>query len=297
MAKTKISVKDKIAGKMTTKHKKNVKNRGFISFLDTSSLENVEFFNPKKGKHCIDIVPYEVVTDGHPTTEQGEWDYNLELWVHYGVGSNNASYLCLDKMYGKKCPICEYLQMNDVEDEDFQQMKAKQRVVYNVLDSEDGKLKLFNISYPLFEDEWQKLKEDYVDEEEIVTPIYAEDGYSIRFTETGKKGLGRFSGFRFKEIEDYDESLLDKSISLETLMVIPTYEEVKSTFEGNYSNIEDEEGVEGEIEEEPKKEVAKKSKGECPSGLTFGEDFETDDACDECPVKIYKACKAENYSE
>jgi hypothetical protein len=33
------------------------------------------------------------------------WD--LPIYVHYGVGPDNASYLCLDKMRGERCPICE----------------------------------------------------------------------------------------------------------------------------------------------------------------------------------------------
>src|SRR6185295_2419331 len=55
-------------------------------------------FKPKVGDNFIRFLP--------PTWDDAEhWGY--EVHVHYSVGPERASVLCLSKMFGKKCPICE----------------------------------------------------------------------------------------------------------------------------------------------------------------------------------------------
>lgn len=68
--------------------------REFDSFL----ADHIKTFKPSDGYNTIRILP--------PT-----WDdpkhYGIDLYVHYGVGPDEQAYLCLHKMKGEACPICE----------------------------------------------------------------------------------------------------------------------------------------------------------------------------------------------
>jgi hypothetical protein len=55
-------------------------------------------FVPKEGEYQLRFLP--------PTWEDPS-HYGLDLFVHYGIGTDSQSYLCLASMKGEPCPICE----------------------------------------------------------------------------------------------------------------------------------------------------------------------------------------------
>lgn len=67
--------------------------RDFDSFL----ADHVKVWKANNGANALRIMP---------PTWQGAKHYGLDVWVHYGVGPDDQSYLCLDKMKGEECPIC-----------------------------------------------------------------------------------------------------------------------------------------------------------------------------------------------
>jgi len=56
-----------------------------------------KFWKPEEGKNFIFLLP---PTEGR----RKPW---IEIYMHYGVGLNNASVVCPAKMENKRCPICE----------------------------------------------------------------------------------------------------------------------------------------------------------------------------------------------
>lgn len=67
------------------------------SSFDSPWPSDLKAFRPQVGKNRIRILPFP--DNGH---------YALPIHVHYGIGPDNASYLCLDKNPdgGGNCPIC-----------------------------------------------------------------------------------------------------------------------------------------------------------------------------------------------
>lgn len=323
--------KDRVKGSLKDRQQQSAQNAnnsgGGKNYLIMP--DDVSFYKPKKGKNKIDIIPFIVKTDKHPNgIEKNSEDYLVDFYVHKSVGTKNDKFLCLKKTLGKSCPICEeqYKLYQDGEEDKAKALKAQRRVIYNIIDLNDKEkgIQLFETSHFLFEKEVQeKIKYVFEDEE---LPIIAdlEDGKTISFRavekEIGKKTYFEFKDFDFENrTKPYKDSMLDDSIPLDTLFIIPTYDEVgKSFFSSGMEDDEDEEKTmysevkksknkkreqedddeddepeeftdEEEGDEKPKK--SKSYKNKCPEDLEFGEDFEMDDFCDDCDLR--KECKEE----
>ena len=83
------------------------------SFIDWKAVPGKRgFYEVKKGKQKLNIIPFEVKSKKNPLVSQkritvGDLDYMLDIWVHKNVGPNNAQHVCLKKNYGKHCPSCD----------------------------------------------------------------------------------------------------------------------------------------------------------------------------------------------
>lgn len=263
------------------RQKERVDNRdkqtGGIGVLNLSEFEDVSFFSPQKGNtYEIDIIPYIIEGNNHPQgLESGDQDYVLDHWVHYGVGPQEKRFLCLDKTFGKRCPICEMVaklwKEKDPDKDLIQSIKAKHRVVYNVIDlnDEDKGTQLFAVSYFLFEKEL--LEEAYeAGDGDTITFADLEDGKIVSFRAV--KGTSgdwvAFKKFDFVDRDEkYNEDILDSVYPLDMLLVIPTYDEVENAYLG----IEDEE----EEKEEEKEET------EIPDDQEQAEEVETEEEAKE----------------
>lgn len=84
---------------------------------------DIKMFKPKEGENNVRIMPatwgfqpytddeLEKMSDEELDALQVEEDnfgngWDLPIYVHYGVGPDNASYLCREKMLGEPCPVC-----------------------------------------------------------------------------------------------------------------------------------------------------------------------------------------------
>ena len=79
---------------------------------DSYLVQEAQMYKPKEGECTVRILP--------PTWEDTEkWgdNWDISIWVHYGIGADDAAYLCLDKMLGKPCPACEARAETTDEDE------------------------------------------------------------------------------------------------------------------------------------------------------------------------------------
>lgn len=301
---------------------------GFSSSRALSFGEDVKFFKPVEGRNKISIIPYEIKTANHPlvakgSLEVGDSDFKLDIWEHRGLGSDGMdSCVCLKKNYNKPCPICEeYERLKKEEDENADSFKPKRREYYNVL-NKDGELQVFATSHYLF---GKELIEEARDDEEggFVDFADVDDGKAVKFR-ASKKSIGsgtEFLEFKSFSFEDRDEpipaSVLNKVQSLDALINVPTYDELKKLLSGQSDESEEEDDEDDEppfstsksndSEEKPpvragKKRVAteeedddpapvKSKKSQCPFGHAFGTDCDSCEDCDNCDVweQCYRA--------
>lgn len=270
-----------------------------------------KIFKCGEGDHSLDFIPY-VAGPNDPHTAEGEWTYNLDVFVHRKIGVNEDDYLCLNLNYGLPCPICEYqakLQKQDDYDEDeVKALRPTRRVIYNVWCHDNDKeerrgVLLFNssqyrFSSPLTEQSKKKKGGGYV---YFADP---DDGKIVSFRRIGMGPRNtQFVAFTFEDREGaIPDDILNQAVCLDKLLHIPTYDEIEKAFFGGEKGKEDSEestseddvpepeDLEGEETKETEETEEESKEDECPSGYEFGVDFSAYDECDDCDVR--KECRA-----
>lgn len=216
--------------------------------------ENTTFYSPKKHA-SLDIIPYTISVDNHPEdVPKGELWYQRTVFVHYGVGPEEKSYLCL-KTIKKKCPICTHRSqmMNDpsADEEVIKQLRSKERELFNVYDREDGEkgvqfwdISNFNFGAKLEEE----LREGRPEWAGFAEPV---DGFTlkVRFSEEqiGKNKFMQASRIDFEERKNIDKKLLDQALDLDKVLKVLPYEQLEKIFLGVDGENGDEAHSEGEV--------------------------------------------------
>jgi hypothetical protein len=286
------------------------------------------FYRPKTGgMNHVDFIPYIVTTDKHPKKlRKGEYDYVLDVWVHRFVGASKGTFLCLSKMYGKPCPICEERERLERDPgstkKEIDSLKPKHRCIYNVINTDlperEQKVQLFDESHYLFEDKLltiMKVKNEF-------TFWDYEDGKNIEFMaseKTSPEGKHNDYGqFYFLNRKPYPESICKEAFPLDEMLNIPTYDEVKiaflsldsEEFEGEPERPREPETKERDIRDDireetkdiyadsPRRERVRRDpepENECPFGHVFGEDnekFIKERHCTKCDQEVWNKCAA-----
>lgn len=98
--------------------------------FDSIFKGNFDTFTPKEGDNVLRILP---------AGWEGHADFAFPVWVHFGIGADESSYLCLRKMKDETCPICqEVARMKaDGETEDAKRIDCKERFVCWAIDRSD----------------------------------------------------------------------------------------------------------------------------------------------------------------
>lgn len=296
------------------------------------------FYKPKADTtNRIDILPYTIKTDKHPQKMSiGETDYILDVWVHRYCGPKEGDYICLEKTYGLPCPICEdrVIRSKDPEEDkdELKKLLPKRRGFYNIIDldsnAREPQVQLFEESHFLFEKEL--LEEAGIGEG--VTIFYdPEIGKSIEFrTRERSSKNGKFTEYKrfdFIDRKPYKENIVKFTYSLDDLLIVPSYEEIRNDYYGasggesfssgdregrpsissSSTTIPDDNSTDnpfadrGEPEEEPTskrtrtrerhKESSQEDNNPCPSGHRFGHDFESKAECRSgCPDDTWNKC-------
>lgn len=181
-----------------------------------------------KGDNYLRILP--------PTWEDAE-HYGLDIYVHYGVGPERATALCLAKMKSERCPICEAAVRLDKagDDEGARELKAGKRVLAWMIDRKEETKGPMLWSMPWTVDrDFAKLARDprsgetfYIDD--------PENGYDISFERTGEKQQTKYIGMQLaRRTSSVDQDFVDYIVMYpipETLMW-RTYDELKTLYEG-----------------------------------------------------------------
>lgn len=100
-------------------------------------------WKPKQGDNLIRFLP--------PTWDNAD-HYGYNVWTHGFVGPEQGSYLCLFKMQGKPCPVCEQANAARIagDEEEQRQNTASERIITWILnrDGDDpAKPLLFQMSW------------------------------------------------------------------------------------------------------------------------------------------------------
>jgi len=148
-------------------------------------------FKPAEGKNRIRILPRTWDDESGPR----HWGY--EVYIHYGVGADNAAYLCLQKMKGERCPICvERNQLaNDGDEEAAKSPRANKSILCWIIDRKnesEGPL-IWKMPTTKVHNEIC-LRSDDTETGEMLKVDHPDKGFDISFTKEGSRKNTSYSG-------------------------------------------------------------------------------------------------------
>jgi len=219
-------------------------------FIKENVPEGIEFWSCKEGEHIADIIPFEAGPDMpfddklKPITEEGDFDYVLDLFVHTNVGKMKKPYVCPYENFGKECPICEFIKANRLDKEDWKKLVAKHRVVYflwihDSREEEKKGIQIFEAAHYFMEEKIEEIAKlprggGY---EKFSDP---DKGKSLAWT---RKGSGMtntdYLGHRFITRESpIPNKILDQTFALDSIVNMhPSYKEIEKEFRGTLKKM------------------------------------------------------------
>lgn len=228
---------------MKKRSKHSYDHRGQTGKFGTIFVENPPMWSCAPGPHELAIVPYDTMSGQNSEYRKGNsdlnmpfsneelesgstWDYKLSVLLHYSMGINEDTVLCL-RTIGRRCPICEERERLlreeglDINSSDIQALTARKRVLYNIVcfdsaEEFDKGIQVWDAPHASIEDELSILvnKRDIRTGEIINRPYFIpEEGWNILFERTGK---GLNTEYKYLEIkkrlekDDFTDSELDE---------------------------------------------------------------------------------------
>lgn len=206
-----------------------------IGARDSYLAQEVDFFTPPAGDNTVRILP--------PTWE-GARHYGQDLHIHYGIGPDKNAYLCLDKMKGEACPICEE-RTRAASAEEVELSKAlrpRQRVVAWVINrKEEGKGPLAWSMPAGLDKDIVNCSEDKQTGEYLAIDDPSENGYDVSFKRIGTDERTEYTGIqvarRPSPLSD-DAQIAARWLEfvgnhpLPSLLQFRTYDEIKAAYAG-----------------------------------------------------------------
>lgn len=253
---------------------RDTKHRSGGSLTTIDIPEGVDFFSPPSdGVVRFDIVPYKV-GKGNPYAREGTWYYERTYFTHGRVGVNEDTYVCPNKTAGLPCPICEHravlAQTSNMDPKDLKKLlnslRPKERQLWLLRPVgkgvEGSELKLWDVSFHLFGKLLDKKRKTAEDDEVHITDFDDEQAGSTlkcEFTEETGDGMKWVECYSIEFLPRKDglepESLMDHGICLDSIIKVPSYDELKKIF---LQEVPDEDADKDEDDDEPKKEETKK---------------------------------------
>jgi len=250
------------------------KEGGGKNFIRSTSVpEGIKYIKVKDDEsNRFAILGYDVEVDHNPFADKDSFHFERTYYVHtipdpMSDKDRSSKIVCPSKTFGKPCPICEYLETLDWNDEDGDQkimkaMKVKERQLWNVIDllDEEKGVQLWDYSYHLFgkklDSELQNADEE--DEDDLFADWEGGKDLKIAWEEKrmGKAVFYEASSIKFKSRKkDYEDPAV---IDLDACIVVYTYDTIKELLAGTEAEL-----VIDEIG--GKKPKAKKEKAEKPA--------------------------------
>ena len=213
-----------------------LQNRGGFS-REGIFKKGARIFSPKVGEqYRLRILP--------PTWDGGKY-YGYDVWVHYEIGSDKSSYLCLNRMKGEACPICEAANKHANDPVYAKKLRPKYKVVVYLIDRRDPENtpKLWAMPQQLeINIVIQSKDEDKGGNLKIDNPDF---GYDILFNTV--KGKTKDIAFQYEgekvarkstPIADDEETIckiLEHIVDnpIPSMLEFKTYDHIKKVFEGS----------------------------------------------------------------
>ena len=238
---------------------KSVEKRGNQSANEKDFIlkDDVNMFKVNDGDNLFRPLP--------PTWEDAE-HYGMDIYVHYGVGADNATYLCRNKMLNEACPICEERERADSDgDADYaKELSPKKRVMIYLIDRdhEDKGPQVWTMPWGLDRDIC-KLSVDKRSGE-VMYLDDPEDGYDVEFEKTGTGLTTKYEGVAVarKPSDLGDDAWLDQieEHPLPDILNYFEYDHIDAIFNGGSGGAKDEE----KGEESPRNSRDKKDTDDDP---------------------------------
>jgi hypothetical protein len=156
--------------------------------FDRILKDHIKMWKPADGDNRIRILP--------PTWDKAD-HFGFDVYLHYGVGPDQQTYLDLHKMKDQADPITEEYDIarRAEEDEEYvKKLESKKRVLVYIIDRDNEKEGVQAWSMPwTFDRDLVKVSVDRSNGE--VLPIdHPEDGYDIEFEKKGKGARTEYLG-------------------------------------------------------------------------------------------------------
>ena len=188
----------------------------------------------------------------------------LEIHKHSNIGPNRATFLCLEKMFEKECPICEMikeLREKDPKDEKIGALRCTRRYLvflYDVENAETERKGLRFCDMPVtVKDNIMSLCVDKRTGKftEIEHP---EDGKDIEFRRVGTTLENtKYSGFKLVDNDPVPKEWTEDVPKFDDILRIPKPEDVQKELLGMASGTSEEPGPEEVEEREERRESAR----------------------------------------
>lgn len=155
---------------------------------DSCFKSEFEMFKPAEGDNHLRVLP--------PTWEDAE-HFGLDIFVHYGIGSDDAAYLSLRKMKNIACPLDEELvrAQREGNEELTKDLRCTKRCLVWVIDrnNEDKGPLLWSMPWTVDKEFSSKCRNKRTGATYNIDD--PEEGYDVYFTRTGTKRNTKYEGF------------------------------------------------------------------------------------------------------
>lgn len=196
----------------------------FDKFLNVPKI-----WKPRDGVNTIRILP--------PTFENAQ-HWALYIKVHYGIGPDRQSYLCLHKMKGEPCPPCEEraVAQRDGDEKYAKELDSRNRALIYLIDRDDEAAGIQAYAMPSTLD--RDLVKVVVDPrtQEVLPIDDPYSGYDVSFNKSGTGVKTDYSGIQVARRESPlgNDAALQYALDhpLDTVLVYFSYDRIQAEFMG-----------------------------------------------------------------
>lgn len=175
--------------------------------------KEIPYFTAKAGENCIRILPWIFKDDPDFDELTAKWDnhWGISVMIHRNVGPDKGTVLCLDKMLGEPCPVCDVFHTEDAEP-----LKLSDRVLAWVIDRNNEKAgpQLWNM--PLGTSKDISAASELRGGKGALLIDHPDEGHDVYFDREGEKDRTRYKQFEvvkdpsyLSDNEDKQDSWLD----------------------------------------------------------------------------------------
>ena len=209
---------------------KSQSGRTSFFYVQTQVLERlgITAFKSQMNDNFIRIMP--------PKDPKMFWA--REVYIHSEIGANRATFLCMNKMFGKPCPVCEYVEQlkdQNVNSETIKPLYARKRFLMFVYDVRDDStiakgLRWYDAPGKLVSEIILKSKDKRT--KAVVDVCDPLEGRDIEFVRKGQGLKTDYAGIDLKITETVPADWYENVPTFDEVLIIPTYEQIQRELTG-----------------------------------------------------------------